>query len=530
MPKDEKNNVLSREEIAAQRKALNKYSTQMLLSIILLSVVTASAVALWSPGSFSAGWQAAFWICIPGFLVLWYLWKWGGKDKQLAAMILAAFALRLGFGLATQNLLPKYGYPDEPRQKEGYLFDDAFRRDNEAWGIVQNEPRTFFEPITRKYDNDQYGGMIALGIWIYRYLSPDARRFSLIFLIGAFFTAAGAIFLRKAIRDRGNSQLASIAGWIYVLYPDSIFYSGAAMREPFLIGIVAAAFWALSTLKNHMKKSLIVLAVCLISCLPFSDFIAGALLCISILWIWVEFLISQNKKWLWGGITVIVVGVAVVAFVFWPSISNFIHFDIVTTEKGSGWVEKVIGEVGGKFRPVFLAFYGITQPVLPAILVYPTRPYWKVVGIIRAVGWYAMVPFLFYALFSTLRVKDKKQKALLTVNAIFLLVWIFVASLRAGGDQWDNPRYRVIFIPWLAYFSAWGYCFAKQQKDWWLVRWIAIELIFLFFFTQWYISRYSGNAIRRFPFWKTVIYILIGSALVFATGWIEPILHKKKKN
>ena len=155
-------------------------------------------------------------------------------------------------------------------------------------------------------------------------------------------------------------------------------------------------------------------------------------------------------------------------------------------------------------------------------------PHADVLALYRAAGWYILVPFLFYAIFSTFRIKDKKERPLMIMNGLFILFWIFLSSLRAGGDQIDNPRYRMIFLPWLAFMSAWGIDFAIKHRDWWLVRWIAIELIFLGFFTQWYVSRYGADIIRRFPFWKTVTYILICSAAVFATGLIEPI--KKIRN
>ena len=38
--------------------------------------------------------------------------------------------------------------------------------------------------------------------------------------------------------------------------------------------------------------------------------------------------------------------------------------------------------------------------------------------------------------------------------------------------------------------------------------------------------RYGADIIRRFPFWKTVTYIIICSALIFATGLIGPIKNK----
>ena len=506
-----------------------------LLIIIMLSLITAAGLAAWNPGEFKPGFVAALVLSLPSYIGLYFAWKWGGGGKTLAIMMLLAFGLRFGFGLATQNLLPIYGYPDEPQQQNGYLFDDAYRRDDEAWRISREEHPGFINTITRTYNNDQYGGLAALSIWIYNTLSPDARRFALIVMLGAFFTSAGVPFLRKALQtiipadDPHYRNLPNIVVWIYILYPDSIVFAGSPMREPFLTGILAVAFWALLMLKEDWRKSAVVLGICLLLCLPLSYFITGALLICTALWVWGVYLIPASKKWLTGGIIFIIVAAALLMIFALPSIREYISYDIHTTEISSGWVEKVIGEIGGQFRSIFLAIYGIAQPVLPAILFYqPTTPYWKIVGIYRSLGWYMMVPFLFYALFSAFRVKRKPEKTVLILNALFLIGWIFISSLRAGGDQWDNPRYRIIFLPWLAFFSAWGYCYARKTRDWWLVRWILIELIFIGFFSQWYYSRYSGNAISRFPFWKTVTYIVISSALVFATGLIKPVQQKLK--
>lgn len=506
-----------------------------ILAIILLSLLTSATLAYFSPGTFIRGFTAALIFSVPSYLILYFLWKWGGAGKTLAVMMFCSIFLRLGFGLATQNLLPIYGYRDEPQQQGGYLSNDVYRRDEETWLIAQNEKPGFIETIARDYNNDQYGGLAALSVWIYEYLSPDAKRFGLITLLGAFFTAAGIPFLYKAIQqkipkdEKAYRNLANITAWIYVLYPDSIVFGGSALREPFLNGILAIAFWALVTLKDHRKKSAVALIICLLACLPLSTFVAGALLCCILLWIWGEFLIPSSKKWLIGGILFIAFSLIVVGLFALPSIQEFVHYDIHSSEINSGWVEKVVGEIGGQFRSVFLAIYGITQPVLPAILFYkPTTPYWKIVGIYRSLGWYIMVPFLFYAIFSAFRIKRKPEKYVFILNALFIIGWIFVSSLRAGGDQWDNPRYREIFLPWLAFFSAWGYCYARKIKDWWLVRWIVIELIFVGFFSQWYYSRYSHDAIRRFPFWKTVLYIVICSAIVFATGFVNPIRKRLK--
>ncbi|MBR6091096.1 MAG: hypothetical protein IKP86_14250 [Anaerolineaceae bacterium] len=509
------------------------------LIIILLTAGIAAAAAHWTEGEPGLTFRTAAGISLPCLILSVLAWSRGGKGKTLAVMMFLAFVLRLAFGLGTVNLLPIYGHPDERREEKGYLFDDAWRRDAEAWAIVSEEDISFTDTLTRSYHNDQYGGLTAMTIWLYKYISPDARRFPLIMVLGAFFAALGLPFLWNALDTRWGRRVCLIGCWIYTLYPDAVFFSGAPMREPFLNGIICAAFWALATYRDHKIRSVDVLVACAVCCLPFSSMVAVVLAGISIFWIWAEFLVPKSKKWLWGGIILMVLCILSSVIVALPAFKNWIHYDIFTTEVGSGWVEKVVGEIGGQFRSLFVAVYGLTQPVLPAIAVYPVAPacdlahgpcttiYWKVVGIFRAAGWYILVPFLLYAVFSTVRIKDKRERFLMVINAVFVVVWLFISSLRAGGDQIDNPRYRVIFLPWLAFMAAWGIDFALKLRDWWLVRWIAIEMIFLGFFTQWYYSRYSGNAIRRYPFWRTVIYIVVCSAVVAATGLIEKIKNKK---
>ena len=132
---------------------------------ILFSALTACAVSYWSQGDFWIGWRGAFLLCLPFSLLMILAWNWAGHGKMLAVMIFCAFALRLGGGLAVQNLLPLYGHPGERREELGFLFDDAWRRDEESWAIAEKEEISFPETLTREYHNDQYGGMVAMGVW-----------------------------------------------------------------------------------------------------------------------------------------------------------------------------------------------------------------------------------------------------------------------------------------------------------------------------------------------------------------------------
>lgn len=493
---------------------------------LLLALVSAALIAFFSPGAPLLGFLAGLAVALPAALIGAFVSARIDRRFSTGVLMILAFALRFGFGLATANLLPAYGYPNEPQQQQGYLFDDAWRRDTEAWllAVDERDAISLGETFTYSYKNDQYGGIAALSIWIYKTLSSDAQRFGLIILLGAWMTAMGVPFLRRAVETRESAAVALGTTLIYVFYPDAIVYAGAPMREPFLIGILAIALWALFTLRENLLRSGLVLAACLIAMIPLSLFVVGATLIFIALWLWGEFLVPRGRGWLTAGVVLTVVVGAALLLTSGGSIREYIHFDIHTTERNSGWVEKVVGEIGGQFRTFFLGVYGLTQPVLPAILFYqPTTPYWKAVGIFRAAGWYLIVAPLFYALFSTRKIEDRSKRVPMMAGALFLGGWLLVSSIRAGGDQWDNPRYRVIFLPLLAYYCAWGVDFARRTRDWWLARWIAIELIFVGFFGQWYYSRYSGDAIRRYPFWRTVVYIFTASAAVFATGLIGPL-------
>jgi hypothetical protein len=147
---------------------------------------------------------------------------------------------------------------------------------------------------------------------------------------------------------------------------------------------------------------------------------------------------------------------------------------------------------------------------------------------VRGVGWYLLLPLLIYPVFYLWKNKKEKNNGVLIWMFVTLWLWILISSIRAGGDQWDNPRYRVIFLPWMATLAAYALFHAKESKDKWLLRIFIIEGIFLFFFTQWYLARYYG-ILDKIPFW-TMVGIIIGlSALVILTGLIRDKFFVRKK-
>jgi hypothetical protein len=166
-------------------------------------------------------------------------------------------------------------------------------------------------------------------------------------------------------------------------------------------------------------------------------------------------------------------------------------------------------------RLSFIAVYGMLQPVLPSALIEPTVPLWRIIGALRAVGWYALLPLLVYGIIAALRTRDPAQRRLWLWLAALVWLWILIAAVRGGGDQWDNPRYRVIMLPWQALLAAYGLTFWREHRDRWLGRIVALEVLFLLVFTAWYAGRYLG--LPKLDFWDhAIIALVLGGAVLIA--------------
>jgi hypothetical protein len=503
----------------AQTKTM-RIDVMPVIKRLLFSLAIALPLALllgWlSPGVFwhsllaftGLAWVSAFFLLTA--------WTWAGKTKILAWMILLAFFLRLGVGIALQKGLPVFGF-DQEVQQSGYVFRDAFERDMAAWNLAgSNDP--LWVSFQSEIKADQYGGLLSLSALLYRYLSPDAHRTSLVLVLGAFMAALAIPFFWIGIRQRWSQGLASLAAWILLLYPDGILFGSSQMREPFILGFSAIAFWAVVTWKGWDRKRLLIFSASGIGMLLISSRIALAILAFLLVWFMIEQMLPRYRgsKWLlWlaaGGISLLMIAGSLGWFL------TTTRFDMLITEQSSGWLQKIITEAGPIFRVPIIIIYGLAQPVLPAAIADPTLWIWKVIVIARAAGWYAIAPLLVYGIFTSAKAKHGRDRNIFLWIGGFLLLWLIISSARAGGDAWDNPRYRANFLPWIALISAWGVQWAIEKKDAWLGRWVLVEVIFLGFFTQWYLSRYF-RVWGRMSFWQTVACIIGLSALVLTSGW-----------
>lgn len=494
-----------------------------------LGLLGGGAAAAVSPGGLlSLGWLAAGLLTAAAWYLLHWAWQSAGGGKTLAWLAILTFMLRLMVGLALILILPLAG-SDAETHRAGYIFFDAFHRDGQAWALAQSG-QPLSAAFNQNYSMDQYGGLLWLSALVYRFLSPDAHRPILIVILGAFTAALGLICLYRALTGRFDTKIAAAAGWIYALYPESVLQGASQMREPFLMGLSAVALWAVISLRGSAKrgKLWLTLALSLLTLALFSWRAALPIAGVLALWFWLENMAGRPGKtarWLfWGGV---IVAAAAALWFSWGWLHEAAAWDATLTERSSGMIQAQLKKLPEALQTPFIVTYGLTQPVLPAALFEKALAVNRVISTGRALGWYALLPLLIYAAFAAWRAA-KTERRVLVLTAAAAWGWVLISSIRAGGDLWDNPRYRTIFIVWLALLAGWAWVRARQNRDPWLGRILVVEGIFLAFFTHWYLIRYF-NLGTKLPFY-TMIGLIAGLSTLFLAGCLvwDRVRRRKK--
>ena len=498
------------------------------------------SLALISGGTVWRGWLAYSALLVPGLWVLALLWRRAGGGRQLAVIMAVALTLRLACGVALTLLLPSFGN-DNPEQNAGYLFYDAFRRDTQAWDLAQSAVPIAEAFNGRKFVTDQYGGMLALSALVYRTLTPDLHRQMLVILLGALVAAMGIPLVRRAAMELapkegrviGGAGLALAAAWILAVYPESVLQGSAQMREPFLITFTACMLWGFVAIRRlQLSTGWLWLAGGLLGLILFSPGVALANLIILGGWMLIDGgrkrVPIQRSTWLLaGGLAAVFALALFLLSASWAQaapgggsldviarwVQATLNWNLYALDQSSGMVQYLFRSMPPGLRLPFIAGYGGLQPVLPAALIEPTIPLWRVVGTLRAVGWYALLPLLVYGVIAAFKSPDPAQRRLWLWLAGAVWAWILVSALRGGGDQWDNPRYRAILLPWQALVGGYALVFWSGIRDRWLARILVLELIFLSTFTIWYAGRYSS--LPQLDFWQYVATVLLVGG-----GWL----------
>jgi hypothetical protein len=467
-------------------------------------------------------------------------------ERSLLLAVAVAFLLRLCLGAALTQLLPVIGYPDSQEHQDGYVFTDAYLRDRQAWELA-NIGASLTSAFSGEYPGDQYGGMLALEALLYRAFSLDYHRQTLILTLTAMAAAWGVIFLWKASQNWFGKSVAGIAAWIFAIYPESVLLGSSQMREAFVVSAIAMLFYSLTLLVSVQQSPRA--SFSWLGWLGLGLVLLGliqpplALIALGILFIlWLldpgSGLIRHQPRSLAIGllfVALLLVAALVAASVLasLPSLQgsgslgvfhdwlvNNFSFQSYLTERASGMVQKLIDTVGEAWTWLVILVYGIAQPVLPAVVGDPgAATVMRWIGFFRAAGWYALAPFLVYALLASLRAKEEARRAQLVFLSLAVWVWSVIAAFNGGADQWDTPRYRTLLLAFQALLAAWAWCWARKRRDVWLYRWLAVEAVFVILFTEWYASRYFTN-LPHLDIFTMIALTLFFSAAILLGGWL----------
>jgi hypothetical protein len=513
-----------------------------LLFVVPIAVVLGAGLAFVQPGSFWIGWAGFASLLALGLVALTAAVRWAGGGRTLALMSALALGLRLLAGTALYLVLPLDGY-DEPDDRAGHVFTDAHRRDGQAWDLASSAA-PLWSAFDRSYYTDQYGGLLALSALTYRMFSPDAHRQLLILSLAALAASLGAPFFFKATSRMWDGNLGTTATWFYCLYPESVLTGGAQMREPFLLTLIAVSCWGFTQwLQGKPRMSWLWLGIGVGGLMLVSPGIALALLVLLAVWLGLrgERMSAAIPIWV-GGVALFLAALLFLAWSVRPAgpgsatpvgaiaswFQDSVAWVTLQLERGSGQVQNVFSKLFPAGRFVFVVAYGVTQPLLPPAFLEPTTLTWHIIGILRSAGWYALLPLLAYSPIAIRRLPAGTNRRVWTWLAAFNWLWILLCAVRAGGDQWDNPRYRLIFFGIQAIVSSAAWIWWRSARDPWLPRILAAEAICLLLFTQWYLARYYLIGIH-FPIMIVMGMCLTGVLIIMLGGaiWDRRTLRRR---
>jgi hypothetical protein len=363
-------------------------------------------------------------------------------------------------------------------------------------------------------------------------------------VLSAFFAALGIPFLWKSVNRIFDEKVAWAAAWIFALYPESVLLGASAMREPYLLTFNAFTLWGFvewqyrtvlpETLGKRIRNGWIWFGLGLLGMLLVSPVVA--LVTIIIFGGWV-FFTNEGREISWTGILAVAVVFILGLFLLSASLNRSSQFDATSPlhvindwlrlaikwdayqlERDSGWVQKIFDEGPEWIRLPFVTIYGVFQDVLPAALVVPTTFIWKVIYIARSLGWYILLPLLILSFVAAAAQPMGRMRNLWMWLSLLVWIWILLAALRAGGDKWDNPRYRTILFLWQALVAGYVWVWWRETRNVWFARVLACEAVFLLVFTQWYGNRYLYWP-GQLPFAAMVSLILGLWGIILGIGW-----------
>jgi hypothetical protein len=413
-------------------------------------------------------------------------------------------------------------------------MQDAYERDTAAWELATSGA-PLWQAFTGNRASDQYGGLLFFSALIYRSIGGPAHQPLMMVVLGAAVSALAVLFTWACARRLMEARTAALAAWGLALYPEAVLLGSSQMREAFTITLAVVALYGLLRFhQDHRLASLAFLLGALLICLALSP-PAAVLILILLLAVALTLdkfrLLRSQRLWL------ILVGLVLLAGLgLWLSWSQIAPegvsspFGMVSwwlrkaadlqayeTRQASGWIQKIFRETPAGLHLPLLVLYGAARPLLPAALVAGGAPIWQGIAIWRAFGWTILLLLLLYALWVWLRSTPRPA----VIGALHVVVWavILVASLRSGGDQWDNPRYRATLAGVQVAVAAWGVVTGRQTRDPWLRRALIGGLLVIAWFLPWYLRRYTPATWPVVDPFKALGLGIVSACLYFLWDW-----------
>ncbi|MDH3942494.1 MAG: glycosyltransferase family 39 protein [Anaerolineae bacterium] len=500
-------------------------------------LILALGLALFSNSGVSiSGWPSYSLMLLVAFGLMYWGWRSIRADSPpswLHTALIIAFTLRLVAGVFWTLALPAWGY-DTPVQNAGYIMADAYDRDHAAWELAQSDL-----PLTSAFQNfsasDQYGGLLYLSALIYRFIGGGSHQPLLMVILTASISSLAVLFAWAFSRRIWGDTAARMAAWMLVIYPEAVLLGSSQMREAFMVTLAAGAFYALLRLRDGLSwKGGIWLAVPILLSLPLSFpffvLLMGGL-------IFTAFVMDDwrvlRAKWFWGAAAIGIILLIAASAAGWVDFARLWPFQAVRwqafySQSASGWIQRTFERLPEGMEWVqipFLVLYGVFRPLLPASF-FDGIPLLRAVAIWRALGWTALLALLFYATFMAVRSLRKEG----VTFTILLLIWalILAASLRGGGDQWDNPRYRSAFAALQVGAAAWALFQRRETNDPWFRRAVVGTIVMVVWFVPWYLRRYSDFTWPLVALHQTIGMGLLSTFLFVLWDWIRELNGKQE--
>lgn len=481
-----------------------------------------SSLAGWT--SFMGGLLIATGLLLAG----WYLIN---RDRQISPpawlfwLVAGAAILRLAMGAFWFVALPVFGYSSGV-EDQGYIMADAQSRDRNAWFLADSS-KPLWTAVRDLRQVDQYVGMLFISAAVYRYAGAGFHQPLLIVVITAAVSALTVLFTWAMARRAWGPPQAAVAAVVTTIFPEAVLLGSSQMREAFLMAFVAAtAYGIIRYWQDRSWGGLFWALAGLVLVIPFSPPVAALLLIMVIVLSFAmqgRKLLRQPVFWLVVAGLILLAGLGI--WLAWdriapPGVSNplallgwwfkdVVRWQTYFVRRSSRMVKAVLRATPDWSHVLILMTFGTAQPFLPAAVLDNGLPIWRFIAIWRALGWTIMLAFLLLAPF--LAARKGNGRSLLA--GLIGLVWfgILLSALRAGGDIWDNPRYRTVFVSLEAAVFAWTWVEYRTKRGAWPRRIFTSLGLIMFWFVPWYLQRYTTF---RWPIESIFVTIGLGLASI----------------